>query len=191
MGGGCRLRKAGRKMSMTFSELGRTIAGKREALGISREELAGRLGIKPKTVEKWEAGKKAPRFRQLAPLGEALGVPAEELLPGGDGDGADRLKGYSAAEKRARLLQITGGLLLATGLITGVLAVPGVAAAILLRTWALPGPSDTIGIIGGADGPTAILVTGAAVGNLFWYLIPVVLLLLGVLLLALGCRRKR
>ena len=87
---------------MTFSELGRTIAGKREALGISREELAGRLGVKPKTVEKWEAGKKAPRFRQLAPLGQALGVPAEELLPGGDGDGADRLKGYSAAEKRAR-----------------------------------------------------------------------------------------
>ena len=69
---------------MTFSELGRTIAGKREALGISREELAGRLGIKPKTVEKWEAGKKAPRFRQLAPLGQALGVPAEELLPGED-----------------------------------------------------------------------------------------------------------
>ena len=115
MGGGCRLRKAGRKMSMTFSELGRTIAGKREALGISREELAGRLGVKPKTVEKWEAGKKAPRFRQLAPLGQALGVPAEELLPGGDGDGAERLKGYAAAEKRARLLQITGGLLLAVG----------------------------------------------------------------------------
>ncbi len=191
MGGGCRLRKAGRKMSMTFSELGRIIAGKRKALGISREELAGRLGVKPKMVEKWEAGKKAPRFRQLAPLGQALGVPAEELLPGGDGDGAERLKGYAAAEKRARLLQITGSLLLAAGLITGVLAVPGVAAAILLRTVALPGPSDTIGIIGGADGPTAILVTGAAVGNLFWYLIPVVLLLLGILLLVLGCRRKR
>ena len=191
---------------MTVSELGRIIAGKREALGISREELAGRLGVKPKTVEKWEAGKKAPRFRQLASLGQALGLPAEELLPGGDGDGAERLKGYAAAEKRARLLQITGSLLLAAGLITGVLAVPGVAAAILLRTWALPGPSDTIGIIGGmllgiifitigiiggADGPTAILVTGAAVGNLFWYLIPVVLLLLGILLLVLGCRRKR
>ena len=176
---------------MTFSELGRIIAGKRKALGISREELAGRLGVKPKMVEKWEAGKKAPRFRQLAPLGQALGVPAEELLPGGDGDGAERLKGYAAAEKRARLLQITGSLLLAAGLITGVLAVPGVAAAILLRTVALPGPSDTIGIIGGADGPTAILVTGAAVGNLFWYLIPVVLLLLGILLLVLGCRRKR
>ncbi|HIR60705.1 MAG TPA: helix-turn-helix transcriptional regulator, partial [Candidatus Faecivivens stercoravium] len=55
-------------MGITFSELGQAIAGKREALGISREELAGRLGIKPKTVEKWEAGKKAPRFRQLAPL---------------------------------------------------------------------------------------------------------------------------
>ena len=94
-------------------------------------------------------------------------------------------------KKRARMLQITGGVLLAAGLITGVLAVPGVAAALLLWTWALPGPSDTIGIIGGADGPTAILVTGAAVGNLFWYLIPVVLLLLGVLLLVLGCRRKR
>ena len=57
MGGGCRLRKAGRKMGITFSELGQAIAGKREALGISREELAGRLGVKPKTVEKWEAGK--------------------------------------------------------------------------------------------------------------------------------------
>ena len=34
-------------------------------------------------------------------------------------------------------------------------------------------------------------MTGAAVGNLVWYLIPVVLLLLGILLLVLGCRRKR
>ena len=50
---------------------------------------------------------------------------------------------------------------------------------------------SAVTIIGGADGPTAILVTGAAVGNLFWYLIPVVLLLLGILLLVLGCRRKR
>ena len=75
---------------MTFSELGRIIAGKREALGISREELAGRLGVKPKTVEKWEAGKKAPCFRQLAPLGEALGVPAQGQLPGGEDGGPDR-----------------------------------------------------------------------------------------------------
>ena len=45
---------------MTFSELGRIIAGKREALGISREELAVRLGVKPKTVENGKRGKRRP-----------------------------------------------------------------------------------------------------------------------------------
>lgn len=80
-----------------------------------------------------------------------------------------------------------------SSLLLGAAAQLGIFSAFLLAlALGFPGAvAAAIGVIGGADGPTAILVTGAAVGNLFWYLIPVVLLLLGVLLLVLGCRRKR
>lgn len=80
-----------------------------------------------------------------------------------------------------------------SSLLLGAAAQLGIFSAFLLAlALGFPGAvAAAIGVIGGADGPTAILVTGAAVGNLFWYLIPVVLLLLGILLLVLGCRRKR
>lgn len=80
-----------------------------------------------------------------------------------------------------------------SSLLLGAAAQLGIFSAFLLAlALGFPGAvAAAIGVIGGADGPTAILVTGAAVGNLFWYLIPVVLFLLGILLLMLGCRRKR
>ena len=46
-------------------------------------------------------------------------------------------------------------------------------------------------IIGGADGPTAILVTGGGFPDWLGYLLPPALLVLGALLLLFSRRQKR
>lgn len=52
----------------------------RNRKGISIEQLANKLNIKPKTVSKWEKGTSVPDIQLLMKLSEVLGVSVNDLL---------------------------------------------------------------------------------------------------------------
>ncbi|QBY00040.1 helix-turn-helix domain-containing protein [Rhodophyticola sp. CCM32] len=67
---------------------GDRLAGAREAAGLSQNELARRLGIKPKTVKGWENDQNEPRANKLQMVAGLLNVSIMWLLTG-QGEGLD------------------------------------------------------------------------------------------------------
>ena len=138
----------------------------RKARGLTQEEFAAKLYVVRQTVSKWESGLSVPDAETLLKISEIFEIPVEELL--GDGSNipeeanikvlAEKLSviteelAQQAAKKRKRVkaLSITG---LAVVFIAALIAV--IAAAVKKANVA------NLGIIGGADGPTAIFVTSS------------------------------
>ncbi len=67
---------------------GDRLAGARDAAGLSQEELAKRLGVKPKTVRGWENDQSEPRANKLQMVAGLLNVSLMWLLTG-EGEGLD------------------------------------------------------------------------------------------------------
>ncbi|MFU1476305.1 helix-turn-helix domain-containing protein [Roseovarius sp. C7] len=67
---------------------GDRMAGAREASGMSQAQLARRLGVKEKTIEKWENDLSEPRANRLSMLAGLLNVSILWLISG-DGDAPD------------------------------------------------------------------------------------------------------
>ncbi|MEM1079910.1 MAG: helix-turn-helix transcriptional regulator [Pseudomonadota bacterium] len=65
---------------------GDRVAGARESLGMSQEDLARRLGVKLKTVRGWEEDVSEPRANKLQMLAGVLNVSITWLLTA-EGDG--------------------------------------------------------------------------------------------------------
>jgi len=65
---------------------GDRITGAREAVGLSQEDLARRLGVKLKTIRAWEDDLAEPRANKLQMLAGLLNVSIRWLLTG-EGDG--------------------------------------------------------------------------------------------------------
>lgn len=68
--------------------LGDRVTGAREAAGLSREDLARRLGVKLKTIQSWEDDLLDPRANKLQMLAGMLNVSIRWLLTG-EGEGLD------------------------------------------------------------------------------------------------------
>jgi len=143
--------------------------------GLSQEELAARLHVVRQTVSKWEKGLSVPDSEMLIALADVFEVSVSQLL----GEHieasekselaliADKLSQLNAllAERnaRSRMAARVAGIVL--------LVFSGIAAAFLLvLLWQyilltielgdlFGGSAGSIGIIGGADGPTAIFVS--------------------------------
>ncbi len=64
---------------------GDRISGAREAAGLTREDLANRLGVRPKTVAAWEDDAFEPRGNRLQMIAGMLSVSIRWLLTG-EGD---------------------------------------------------------------------------------------------------------
>lgn len=62
--------------------IGMRVRQRRELLGLSREELAARLGVTPKFVGDIEYGDKGVSMKNLYRLKQILGVSADFLLEG-------------------------------------------------------------------------------------------------------------
>lgn len=60
--------------------IGSRIAAARENKGLNQSELARRLGVRPQSVQAWEADKNTPRPRRLADIAAALGVDVGSLV---------------------------------------------------------------------------------------------------------------
>lgn len=60
--------------------LGKNIAERRAALGLTQAEFAERLGADTVTVSRFERGSHLPSLQRLEKVAEALGMPLAELL---------------------------------------------------------------------------------------------------------------
>lgn len=96
------------------STFGDRLAGAREAAGMTRDQLARRMGLKSSTIDKWEEDLAEPRANRLQMMSGLLGVSLTWLLtakgegpemPGSDEPGADDLRALMT-----ELRQVRGGL---------------------------------------------------------------------------------
>jgi len=71
--------------SATFGD---RLAGAREAVGLTQDEFARRLGVKLKTIEAWENDLSEPRANRLQMMAGLLNVSIRWLLTG-EGVGPD------------------------------------------------------------------------------------------------------
>ena len=67
----------------TFAQRLREI---RKRIGITQEELANKINVSSKTLQRWEWGERQPRMEELKKLCEALHVTEAELLNEPQGD---------------------------------------------------------------------------------------------------------
>lgn len=64
---------------MSFGE---RLLAYRNAVNLSQEKLAEKIGVTRQTVSKWETNQSVPDFDKILPLCEVLGITTEELIKG-------------------------------------------------------------------------------------------------------------
>lgn len=57
-----------------------TLAAEIARSGMTRKQLAQRVGVTPATVTAWVAGRRVPRIDAALKVAEVLGTPAEALF---------------------------------------------------------------------------------------------------------------
>ena len=67
---------------MELERIGRYIASKRKALGMTQVQLAEKLGMSDKSVSKWERGICLPDVSVYMELCNILGITLNEFLAG-------------------------------------------------------------------------------------------------------------
>ncbi|MFJ6615473.1 helix-turn-helix domain-containing protein [Streptomyces sp. NPDC091289] len=60
--------------------LGRRIAYYRRKAGLSQDQLADRIGMERRTIQRYEAGSRDPRYTDLLLIADALNVPLADLV---------------------------------------------------------------------------------------------------------------
>ena len=85
---------------MDMTATGRAISDARKKSGLTQEELAGRIGVSPQAVSKWENGHNLPDIENMMRIAEITNVPYSALLAG---DGAEEQTPLSPP--RTRLFQ--------------------------------------------------------------------------------------
>ena len=149
----------------------------RKAKGLSQEELAVRLGVVRQTISKWEQGLSVPDSDLLIKLAEVLDTRVSILL----GENiksdveqdtirhmADKLEILNQEYARSketrrkiwRILSIGLGIFCGIALVEILYVYGSILFAVLEPN------SSVVGVIGGADGPTAIFVTSQLTGLL-------------------------
>ena len=152
--------------------LSENIKALRTRKSMSQEELAERLHVVRQTVSKWEQGLSVPDADMLIRLADVFEIPVGELLgeslpPAGDkselqaiADKREQLNSLLAQRnaQHRRLQRICAVCLLVTACVVGFgVLLPSLSMSLLLTAHS---DAASVGIIGGADGPTAIFVTG-------------------------------
>ena len=138
----------------------------RQAKGLSQEELSLKLNVVRQTVSKWEKGISVPDAQMLIAIADALDTSVADLL-----DEAIPHTESSEYEKLATKLEVLNEQIARQNekrrkslriffIVIGILsAIAGVIRYLALIVPRPPASADIVDIvIGGADGPTAILV---------------------------------
>lgn len=178
---------------MDNERFGAFIAQLRKEQGLTQKELADRLNVTDKAISKWETGKGFPDLKLLEPLAEALGISLVELMQGQRqpqdtltvaeaGAVVSQAIGQSEKNTARRYLRLFRWFLIATCALCLLWLAP--QALIYITFWQLnrhfiPSNAAELGIIGGADGPTAI-ITASHPPLPYFLEIGIPLILLGV-----------
>lgn len=144
----------------------------RSAAGLSQEELAGKLHVVRQTISKWEKGLSVPDADMLIALAQALDSSPAELLGAVREENPGPVQAGELAGQLAELNAKLAEQLEKDRRLRRILSIAAVAAACLvLLVQLLPRLHSfftglylsraNLGIIGGADGPTAIYVSSA------------------------------
>lgn len=167
---------------------------------LTQKELADRLNVTDKAVSKWETGKGFPDVKLLEPLAQALGVSLVELMQGKRQEadsltmaeaGAVVSQAMEQSEKASarRYLRLFRWCLAVVCILCVVFLTPTLAGPLIaqyfIRKNLIQGGLDVTGIIGSADGPTAILTATRTLSVLETFLevgVPVILLIVCVVL---------
>ncbi len=155
---------------MDSMQFGSFVARLRKEQGITQKELADRLHVTDKAVSKWETGKGFPDWKIMEPLARELNISLVELIQGERslsptltkeeaGQAAVQAMEQSQKNTARRYLKLLRWLLTAIG---GWCLLSSLPLLAVLFPFALGyHPADIEGVIGGADGPTAVLVATA------------------------------
>lgn len=185
---------------MEHIQFGAFIAQLRKEHQMTQLELADRLHVTDKAVSKWETGKGFLDLKLLEPLAQALDVSLVELLQGARspsptltkeeaGQAAVRAIRQSERSIARRYLRLFRWLL--TGIL--VLCLLFLLPHTVLACWHLYDRlvvAPELGVIGGADGPTAIVTVSTAFP--FWsWLRPLLLAAAALAALVLALRVRR
>lgn len=184
-------------------QFGAFIAQLRKEQGLTQKELADKLSVTDKAVSKWETGKGFPDVKLLEPLAQALGVSLVELMQGrrqeadtltmAEADAAvSQALGQSEKAITRRYLRLFrwfltgGGALSLLWLLTTFFS--SVWTELIAGIYLSPAAAS---IIGGADGPTAIITATRTLSPLetFFSLGVPLLLLVVCIVLAVKVRR--
>ncbi|WEV42061.1 helix-turn-helix transcriptional regulator [Bifidobacterium sp. ESL0682] len=99
-------------------QLGGQIRDHREAMGLSQDDLAGKIFVSRQTVSNWETGRTYPDVQNLLLLGNLFGITLDELVKG---DVETMNKEIKRNGMRILLLLITACVFIAAGLVMVVL----------------------------------------------------------------------
>jgi len=182
---------------MNNLEFGAFIAQLRKELNMTQKDLADILHVTDKAVSKWETGKGFPDLKLMEPLAQALGVTMVELIQC-QRQQTDMLTMEQAhsvvtqAMDRSERTTARRYLKLFRFTLIGLCGffvlnlLPYIMFQFLMLSgyyqMQTGGISDNYGVIGGADGPTAILVAQSIDSPWLSIGLPVVLLILCVIL---------
>lgn len=185
-------------------QFGAFVAQLRKEQNLTQKELADRLHVTDKAVSKWETGKGFPDVKLLEPLAQELGVSLVELLQGARTEKESLTIGEAGevltqAIDQSQRITTRRYLRLFRWLLTGICVylaycpVVLLGSLIYLRIFDLIAPmASTYGIIGGVDGPTAILVANPSYLPIwFWPLIQAIGSILCLVLAVRVWRLKR
>ena len=143
--------------------LGENIKRARERKGMTQQNLADTLNVVRQTVSKWEKGLSVPNSEMLIKISECLGVSVSDLL--GEGVVSDDKTEIQALAEKLEILneqfsrrnESRRRAWRCVFLCVGVLALLALGLCACSFVQFMISTKD-IGIIGGADGPTAIFV---------------------------------
>ena len=168
--------------------LNENIKSYRKKNGLSQEDLANKLNVVRQTVSKWETGLSVPDAEMLIRLAEVLNTSVNSLLGETEESEPEKISLTELSqklelltvqfadhnEKHRKRMRITLVILLVITLFLLIQSVILLCAAsvtvdVSSTNVYFAEPSDEItpslGIIGGADGPTAILIATSPFSN--------------------------
>ena len=152
--------------------LGDNLKKLRQSHGLSQEEMAQKLGVVRQTVSKWEKGLSVPDSEMLMEIARRFEIPVSLLL--GESSEPEATENdmksilekltlineqlaRSAQAKRKALRAVCIGVIVIIFIYFGI----NLILSPLFSTANVTVEQDSIGIIGGADGPTAVFVSGS------------------------------
>lgn len=173
-------------------QFGAFVAQLRKEQELTQKELADRLNVTDKAVSKWETGKGFPDVKLLEPLAQALGVSLVELMQGRRQEsetltiaeaGAVVFQAIGQSERTTarRYLRLFRWFLTAICGLCLLIGWPFLTFACVVLTSAdFLFSAAPLGVIGGADGPTAIITASAPSSTSLFWMVGILLILLAV-----------